>query len=577
LRPWTSLVAVVAAAVLVAALLLAAPAGADPVPGAATKLSVATSTPPIKDTSVLVVRPPRSTQKIEGFVSTPKKVFDRAKVDRRVRRALRKHPDAAPRLFTRGNGWQVSWFLKKPDREIVQVSLDDASATVQSVYTSWQIAWPMARGAPDGFGRALNHPWIWLPLCALFVLPFLRPPYGALHATLAVLLMLSFSLWAFNKGDIGKSTPIAAFVLAFVMIRMLVLGLRRRDARADPPQLRLLLPVSALAVIALFLVGLRVGLNLQDSRVIDVGEASVIGGDHLRKGEQVYANFPKRIERGDTYGPVMYAAYAPFAAIHGQAKDDRGGVKAAHWAAIAWDLGVALLLLFVGMRLRGPPLGVLLAYLWLAFPFSAYALETNSNDALVGLLTLGAVAVAVVPARAGALAALGGLTKIATLVIVPLLLAHGRVHPWRSRQLTIAVLAFAVTAGVACLVLFAHGQGPATLYDRTIGYQADRIAPFSVWGFYDLRGLEKLWQVGVVILALGLAVAPRRMDLVGTAACSAAIIIAAQLSTQYWLYPYVTWFIPLVLLAEVGRFAVPVASGSWPSTSPASARTTPHP
>jgi 4-hydroxy-tetrahydrodipicolinate synthase len=67
---------------------------------------------------------------------------------------------------------------------------------------------------------------------------------------------------------------------------------------------------------------------------------------------------------------------------------------------------------------------VALAYAWAAFPFTLFALESNSNDTLVAVMVLAAVLAATYrsklasPAR-GAFAALAGLTKFA-----PLALAH---------------------------------------------------------------------------------------------------------------------------------------------------------
>ena len=62
---------------------------------------------------------------------------------------------------------------------------------------------------------------------------------------------------------------------------MLWIGLRR-SRRRDP--LRLLVPASWLVIGLLFLVGFRIGLNVADSNVIDVGYAGVIGADRMADG-----------------------------------------------------------------------------------------------------------------------------------------------------------------------------------------------------------------------------------------------------------------------------------------------------
>jgi hypothetical protein len=60
-----------------------------------------------------------------------------------------------------------------------------------------------------------------------------------------------------------------------------------------------------------------------------------------------------------------------------------------------------------------------------------------------------------------------------------------------------------------------------------------------------------------VALALVLAVVPRRGDIVGLAAACAAVLIAEQLSLEYWFYLYIPWFFPLVMIALLGRFSDP--------------------
>ncbi len=66
-------------------------------------------------------------------------------------------------------------------------------------------------------------------------------------------------------------------------------------------------------------------------------------------------------------------------------------LPAAHAAAIGFDLLACLLCFLVGRRVRGPDLGVVLAYCWVTFPFTLYASMTNSNDALVAALVLAAL------------------------------------------------------------------------------------------------------------------------------------------------------------------------------------------
>ena len=98
--------------------------------------------------------------------------------------------------------------------------------------------------------------------------------------------------------------------------------------------------------------------------------------------------------------------------------------------------------------------------------------------------------------------------------------------------------------------------------EYAIAFQAERDAPFSIWGLWDLPAAQRVVQAGAVILAVGLAVVPRRHDLAGLCALCAAVLIALQLAVDYWFYLYLVWFFPLVMLAVLAR-----RSPSRPSTA----------
>ena len=55
---------------------------------------------------------------------------------------------------------------------------------------------------PGAFGRKANAPTIWILLCALFVLPFPRPPLRLLHLDLTVLVAFSISYALFGAARI---------------------------------------------------------------------------------------------------------------------------------------------------------------------------------------------------------------------------------------------------------------------------------------------------------------------------------------------------------------------------------------
>jgi hypothetical protein len=464
-----------------------------------------------------------------------------------------------PTAYVKDPGrWQVSFF--RGGDEVVQVLVDDSSGAVLEQWRGPQIAWTMARGYEGAFGRKLNAPYVWIPLCVLFVLPFLdlRRPFRLLHLDLAVLLAFGVSHVFFNRGEIGVSVPLAYPVLLYLLIRVLLAGMRPRErVGAVVPHV----PAACLAVGLVALIAFRVALNVIDSNVIDVGYAGVIGADRIVDGDPLYGDgFSEDVERGDTYGPANYVFYVPFEqALPWSGRWD--DLPAAHGAAIAFDLLVIGMLLLLGPRLRpgreGRVLGLGLAYAWAAYPYTAFVLETNANDSLVALACTGALlALTLRPERLSAVAravvtGFGAAAKFAPLAIAPLLARRAPVIFTATLAVTLALF----------ILPFVPGEGLRELYDRTVGYQAGRPSPFSVWGQEpSLEFLHTAVKVGVAGLALLVAFVPRRPDPRQFAALGAAVLIALQLAAAHWFYLYVVWFVPYVLVATLAAYRRPEPS-----------------
>jgi hypothetical protein len=517
-----------------------------------------------------------------GRSLSPDRVLAIAEALPKMRAVRAEYPGSYGGAYLKGPfRWQVSFFSRGGKKEIGQVIIDDSSGRVVEQWTGFQVAWTMARGYPGAFGRHVTALYVWLPLCLLFVLPFanLRRPFSLLNLDLLMLVALSVSLAFFDHANIYASVPAAYPPLLYLLARMLAL-LRR--PRRPAPRLHLLIPARWLAVALVFLVGFRVGLNVTDGNVIDVGYAGVIGAQRIADGRPLYGGYPADNEHGDTYGPANYEAYLPFQQVFGGGSvwDD---LPAAHAAAIAFDLLAAALLFLLGRRLRGPTLGIALAYGWVAYPFTLYALESDANDTLVAVFTLAALLAAsyrstFATAARGSLTALAGLTKFAPLALAPILATSGlRGSGSRGRaaaSLALFTFAFLATAALAMIPALAH-DSLHTIWERTFAYQSDRGSPFSVWGLYGgLSGVELAVQVAAIVLALVLAVVPRRQDLVGLAAACGAVVLALQLGIEHWFYLYIPWFFPLVWLALLGRFSAPAAP--LPDAASAPARSSLH-
>jgi hypothetical protein len=486
--------------------------------------------------------------------------------------AKREHPDLFPSANQSDSDrdWEVGFFAD--DEQLVQVVVDDQSGEVEESWTGHQVAWRMARGYDGAFGRKLNAPYVWLPLCAIFILGLFdwRRPLRIAHLDLLVLTAgFGVSHFFFNQGEIGLSVPLAYPALLYLLARTMWLGFRGGGPEGGGG-LRPSLPVTWLAIAAVALIGFRLGLNVADSNVIDVGYSGVIGADRIADGEPLQDHFPDDNRHGDTYGPVAYYAYVPFeqALPWGGDWDD---LPAAHGAAIFFDLATIACLFLLGRRLRpgdGNRLGVLLAFAWTACPYTAFALESNTNDALVSLLLVLTLLFLASPPVRGGLLALASLTKFAPLALLPLFATYDRAARGADEDDGVAVtrpprralsvigpylLAFVVVAA-AVMAQTLIDPGLSTFWERTIGNQVGRSSPFSVWGQVDSLGwLHTALKAAVAALAVLVAFVPRKRDPVAIAALGAAVLLALQLTVEHWFYLYIPWFAAFLFVALLAR------------------------
>ncbi|MBK5117022.1 MAG: hypothetical protein JJE23_08915, partial [Thermoleophilia bacterium] len=156
-------------------------------------------------------------------------------------------------------------------------------------------------------------------------------------------------------------------------------------------------------------------------------------------------------------------------------------------------------------------------------------------------------------------------TKFAPLALAPLYLAGHRGLAGvrrrdrdRLRPALLYVGAFVATA-VLMLAHPAIDPGLATFWERTVGIQAGRESPFSIWGQVDLGTLHTLVKLAAVALALIVALLPRQRTMAQLGALAAAVMIAVQLTAEHWFYLYIVWFLPMLLLA--------IAAGARPPGS----------
>ncbi|MGN6556782.1 MAG: PepSY domain-containing protein [Solirubrobacterales bacterium] len=490
--------------------------------------------------------------------------------DPKVREEKERHPHLGPSATMNEGHWEVGYF--EGGNELALVLVDRHSGKVLESWTGYQVAWKMARGYSGAFGHKLNAPYVFLPLCAIFLLGLVdwRRLWRVANLDLLVLLGFGVSHYFFNRAEIGVSVPLVYPVLLYLLGRSLWIGLRGRGEGLRP-----VWPVMWMVVAALFLMGFRVGLNIADSGAIDVGYAGVVGADRIAHGEPIYDNFPNDISSGDTYGPVNYLAYVPFERIWPWTGhwDD---LPAAHAASIVFDSLVFALLLVFGFQIRPGPegerLGATLAFGWAAYPYTAYVLESNSNDTLVAALLVVTLLLAARPLARGATLAAATWAKFVALPLTPMFMTYRPAGPVTAgdppppataqegvpptappaggrRQWLLFLVGFAVVT-VVVMTWPAIDPGLKTFYDRTIGAQADRSSPFSIWGQVpSLEPIRIALLVATGVLALLFAAIPKRKSLVQLAALSAALLILLQLTLHHWFYLYIVWFFPLLLVS----------------------------
>ena len=541
----------------------------------ATTTRSTSTTAPLGAPQALTTAKPRTTKKqaIALFLA-----------DDKVADWLKRYPPKPVTDATFAQGiWTVNVWSGKAG-EVATGTVDDGTGAVVDAWTGPQVAWKMARGYPGAFGgEKINSYGVWLSFCAIFLLGLAdwRRPLSLRNVDLLVLLSFSLSLWYFNRGNVFTAMPLAYPPLVWLLARSVWVARRDRPSRGVP-----VWPVWVLAAATVFLAGFRVGLNVRASNVIDVGYSGVIGAQRIVHGQSPYGHFPvedtrpkcgpadssgevrERVQTngrcesanplGDTYGPVSYLAYIPGYAIFGwNGKWDT--LPSVHLTSILFDTIALLGLVLVGRRFGGPRLGATLAFAWVAWPFTQYASSSNTNDAIAPALLIWGFLALTSPLARGAAVAVSGWTKFASLLLLPLWSGY----PDARRGRSLYALGFALATAIVFFVLFLEPSpwhAARVFYDRTVSYQVGRDSPFSLWdwgqyhakGLPDLKIVQHVLQVGLVLGALALAWVPRHRSPLRLAALTAAVLVGFELVLTHWFYLYLPWFFPFVALALVG-------------------------
>ena len=218
-------------------------------------------------------------------------------------------------------------------------------------------------------------------------------PWRMLHLDLLVLSAFSASTAFFNAARIdvvgAAALPAARLPAGRACCGSGCAAATRRRAAGRP--LRLLVPVALAGVAVIFLLGFRVALNVDELQ----RHRRRLRGRDRRRPDRRRQRALRRLSEGQRAAATRTArsSTSPTCPSSRRCRGAGAGTtcRPRTRAAIAFDLLACLLLFLIGRRVRGPDLGVLLAYAWVTYPFTLYALMSNSNDTLVAALVLAAV------------------------------------------------------------------------------------------------------------------------------------------------------------------------------------------
>jgi Glycosyltransferase family 87 len=510
-------------------------------------ISLAIAAAPASADDFLVPRPPPSqTVPPAGFSVSAREAIALARRDHKVQLEQRTgEPLRARALYVPGQWWVV--LFRRADGNLrARVELDGRTGAVRYAARGRELGWPpITRGQHGARIRRLH---VVLVLAGvLFVAPFFDPRrlWRLLNLDLLALLSLGVSFAFAEAGKVYAATPLMYPPLLYLLGRALWLAWaggagEARQSWAGP---RLL--AAALGA----LLAARYAWVLIEGSVNDVGYASVYGADSIRHGYELYDSAPGKGAL-DAYGPFMYLAYVPFTLLF-PFDLAHSHTDAARAAALVWDAGTVACLYVLGRRAAGTQLGLLLAWAWAACPWTWLPLWLGTNDGLIPLLLALLLLVVARPAWRGVVLGLATAAKFGPAVLGLLLARVGRERVSRAR---LVYAAAGVAAFALPVVAFLPDGGLREFWDATIGFQLQREAPTSLWGLWPaLEPLQRVVQATALLMAVAAFWLPRERSLERLTAAGAALLIAAQLSTVYWYYVYVAWFLPYLVFALISR------------------------
>jgi hypothetical protein len=479
-----------------------------------------------------------------------------ALADDRVQAELSEHGPYTTRAEYDEGEWTVHFYVDEEGlvggrpadegKEVAVAGVDDETWDVKYAWVGDQVGWAMARGEEGAYGKQANYFYVWGPLALLFALAFVRTDklFSVRNLDLVALLSFLISHGFFREGVVFEAVVLWYPPLIYLLFRTLLMGFgigERVEKTTNLPSW-LLMTLAGLAG------GLVLALNL-NSRVIDVGYAGVVGADLILEGIIPYGNMPADVGTGDTYGPLNYLLYVPFVLLFGFS-GEWDFLPAAHALTACAFVGGAVALFITGLRLSGARVAAALTFAWAVFPYTLYSANNNTNDLVVAAISAIGLATVTSPLGRGATIAAGFALKLYPIILAPLWMMHDGV---KRRAVVDFVLGGLGVVLLTFWVLLLEGhplEAARLFYEKTLAFQGVRETPWTIFSQVPaLKIIQQPLLAAVIVVAFIVAVWPQRRTIRRLAAFSAALIIGFELTTNYWFYPYVTWFEPFVFLA----------------------------
>ncbi len=439
-------------------------------------------------------------------------------------------------------------------------------------------------GAPNSGSTIANAMPVLAGLTLLFMLMTATVPLLSLrNLDVLVFASLTLTIWLINEGLMEASVLVAYALLAYLSVRLLWRGFvgDQRPVGASlfwhlTADLRLTERRRILKIVLAGMTVMATGTIAASTGVNDVAFAALAGATDLMHATVPYGHIPDFIVHGDTYPPLTYVIYLPGALLSPVTNlfsDPEGAliVVAVATMLVAWGLFRALMRAAPEASVLAgaePPslAGMRAAIAWLAFPPMLVAASGGTNDVVLAVFIVAALASLAQRRRSVMWLGVGAWVKLTPAVALPIWLARLRGRELGQAIIGLAALSVLVLGSMVAL----GGFGSLGTMAHALSFQFGRGSLSSLWTGWGLGALQPVAQAAVLATVVGAALCVRRDeqlrdDLPRLAALLAGVLLLTQFAANYWTWAYLPWAIApaLLVLVPVGNAFQGERASSW--------------